>query len=115
MSLEDEVKKLRNDVQSLRDEVRNRRPDPVLLPGGLRVMFVTAEIGAMAGDTTGAGQAVDAVYDAASKQLTPGAGPGVDVRNYHDRRFLDGGLIAADLWRGELWAFDIGKCTDFVA
>lgn len=80
-----------------------------------RIMFVTTEISAMSGDTTGSGQAVDAAYDRATGNLTAGTTPPATVRNYHEKRFLEGAIIAAFPQYGTLWAFDVNRCDNYQA
>lgn len=78
-----------------------------------RIMFVTVDIDAMSGDVTGAGKAVDAVYDPATFKLTAGTGPAFDVRNYHEKSFLTGGIIEAFSRYGVFWADDVNKCSKY--
>lgn len=113
MTPEEEIKKLREDVRKLQDGLRNRRPDPVLLPLSFRIMFVTSDIDAMTGDDTGSGTAVDGVYDTATGKMTAGTGADQEVRNYHEKKFLSGGIIAAFPLSGTLWACDVNKCAKY--
>ncbi len=80
---------------------------------GPRIMFVTTTIPAKSGDICDPGQAVDAVFDETTNALTAGTGDPVDVRNYHEKSFLEGGIIAAFTRFGVLWAFDIDKCANY--
>ena len=113
MDSDEELRKLRRDVEELRKELRNRRPDNLLVPAGTRVMFVTEDISAMSGSTTGSGQAVDAVYDPATGNLTAGTGPPQEVRNYHEKKFLVGGIIEIFPWSGAWWPDDVDRCDKY--
>lgn len=80
---------------------------------GPRIMVVTTDIGAMSGDDTGEGQAVDAEYDSATKKLTAGTGESETIRNSHEKAFLEGGIIAVFPQYGEWWAFDVNRCDHY--
>jgi hypothetical protein len=81
VSLEDEVKKLRNDVQRLQEQLRNRRPDPILLPpGGIWAWLAPGQgVTAASGPTKGTGLVT--LFEADGVTPRTGAGSTLEVKN----------------------------------
>lgn len=79
----------------------------------LRIMFVTSDVAAMSGTVAGSGTATDATFDPGTGNLVSSGGDDVTVWNYHEKSFLTGGIISAELAFSQWWAFDVNACSKY--